>query len=126
MPNSILRTVTALTVVGAVLASAGGVASGGPAAPRQAAKTVITVTARDFRFTFSRTSVKHGTTVVFHLVNKGAVGHNLKLGGKVTKLIEHAKTANLTLKFTKAGTYTYLCTVPGHAASGMKGKLKVT
>ena len=28
--------------------------------------------------------------------------------------------------FAKAGTYEYLCTIPGHAAGGMKGLLKVT
>jgi uncharacterized cupredoxin-like copper-binding protein len=27
--------------------------------------------------------------------------------------------------FSKAGTYPYLCTVPGHAAAGMKGVLRV-
>jgi uncharacterized cupredoxin-like copper-binding protein len=26
----------------------------------------------------------------------------------------------------KPGTYTFYCTVPGHAAAGMKGKLVVT
>ena len=36
-----------------------------------------------------------------------------------------ASTA-LTIKFTKTGTYEYMCTVPGHAAAGMKGDLKVT
>ena len=33
---------------------------------------------------------------------------------------------SLTVTFTKPGTYRYLCTVPGHAAAGMKGDLKVT
>ena len=28
--------------------------------------------------------------------------------------------------FTKPGMYPYLCTLPGHAAAGMKGVLKVT
>jgi uncharacterized cupredoxin-like copper-binding protein len=34
----------------------------------------------------------------------------------------------MTLKVTvsKPGNYEYLCTVPGHAAGGMKGTLKVT
>jgi len=27
--------------------------------------------------------------------------------------------------FTKASSYPYVCTVPGHAAAGMKGVLKV-
>ena len=31
-----------------------------------------------------------------------------------------------TVTFTKPGNYPYLCTLPGHAAAGMKGVLKVT
>jgi uncharacterized cupredoxin-like copper-binding protein len=32
----------------------------------------------------------------------------------------------LPYTFAKPGTYEYLCTVPGHAAAGMKGDLKVS
>jgi uncharacterized cupredoxin-like copper-binding protein len=28
--------------------------------------------------------------------------------------------------FLRSGTYEYLCTVPGHAAGGMKGLIKVS
>jgi uncharacterized cupredoxin-like copper-binding protein len=34
-------------------------------------------------------------------------------------------SANLTVTFTKPGTYRYLCTLPGHAEAGMKGVLTV-
>ena len=51
----------------------------------------------------------------------------IKLKGKVhkSKLAGTNKTVKLTLTL-KAGTYTFYCTVPGHAAAGMKGKLVVT
>ena len=35
------------------------------------------------------------------------------------------KTARLVVTFKKKGKYTYLCTVPGHAAAGMKGVFTV-
>jgi uncharacterized cupredoxin-like copper-binding protein len=43
----------------------------------------------------------------------------------VTSSISPGKSATLSVKLTK-GTHEYLCTVPGHAAGGMKGDLKVT
>ena len=40
-------------------------------------------------------------------------------------LLSPGKSATLTVKFTKKGSYYYECTVPGHAALGMKGYFKV-
>ena len=45
--------------------------------------------------------------------------------GKKTPLIAPGKSAKLTVTL-KAGKQAYTCTVPGHAAAGMKGTLKVT
>lgn len=96
------------------------------AAPRPAAQrtTTVTVTMKEFKFALSKKAVRHGT-VVFKLVNKGALAHDFKIAGKKSKLIPAHKSG--TFKVTlKKGTQTYICTVPGHAAAGMKGKLKVT
>ena len=41
-------------------------------------------------------------------------------------LLTPRKSASLTIAFKKAGSFEYLCTVPGHAAAGMKGNLNVT
>jgi uncharacterized cupredoxin-like copper-binding protein len=91
----------------------------------------------EFGFTLSLKTVKVGT-VTFKLTNKGALPHDLKLcssptggtadscTGTSTPVISPGGSATLTVKFAKAGTYEYLCTVPGHAAAGMKGDLKVT
>jgi azurin len=41
-------------------------------------------------------------------------------------LVGAGETADVTFKApTKPGTYTYICTFPGHAAAGMKGTLTV-
>jgi Copper binding proteins, plastocyanin/azurin family len=43
-----------------------------------------------------------------------------------TPNIDPWQTTTLKVTFTKPGMYPYLCTLPGHAAAGMKGVLKVT
>jgi uncharacterized cupredoxin-like copper-binding protein len=85
----------------------------------------ITVTGTEFKFKLSATSVAHGT-VTFKFVNAGALSHDFSIDGKKTAVIGPKKSATLTVKFAKAGKFAYLCTVPGHAAAGMKGTLTVT
>jgi uncharacterized cupredoxin-like copper-binding protein len=55
----------------------------------------------------------------------GNVGHDFKIAGKKTPIIQPGATTKLTVKIAKAGRYKYLCTVPGHAAAGMKGTFTV-
>jgi len=86
--------------------------------------TKVTVTMKEFKFTLSRKIVPHGT-VVFKLVNKGTLGHDFKIAGKKSKLVGKGKAATFTVTLTK-GRKAYSCTVPGHAAAGMKGTLKAT
>jgi predicted lipoprotein with Yx(FWY)xxD motif/plastocyanin len=101
--------------------------------------TKLTVSAgspSEFKFTLSKTSVPLGT-VTFTITNKGTIPHDFKLcsspqgglantcAGKVSALVSSGASTTLTIKFTKKGTYEYLCTVAGHAAGGMKGILKV-
>ena len=88
--------------------------------------TTVKVTAKDtFRFVLSRKSAPHGK-VTFKVTNKGRLKHDFKIAGKKTKLLGHNKTATLTVTLKKGKKYTYLCTVPGHAAAGMKGTFKAT
>jgi len=99
-----------------------------PALARQDATANVTVNAglpSEFDYKLSKTAAKRGT-VVFKLVNKGNIKHNFKIGGKKTPAIASGKSATLSLTTTKVGSYPYLCTLPGHAAAGMKGTFKVT
>jgi len=86
--------------------------------------TTVTVTMKEFKFTLSKAKVPHGT-VTFKLVNKGSVAHDFKIAGKKSKLIQPGKSGKLVVTLKK-GKLPYICTVPGHAAAGMKGKLTVT
>jgi uncharacterized cupredoxin-like copper-binding protein len=107
-----------------LVALVGVVAGPSVAARAHATGTAVTVTATEFHFKLSKTSVKHGS-VTFTLKNAGKLGHDFKIGGKKTAVIGPGKTAKLTVTL-KAGKQAYSCTVPGHAAAGMKGSLKVT
>ncbi len=108
-----------LVVAGAALAAP-------PAAHK---KTVtITVTMKEFSFTFSKPSVPAGTTVTFKVVNKGQIAHDLVFTslGKATPLIQPGKSKLLVVKFAKVGFFPYICSVPRHAQEGMAGAFKVS
>jgi uncharacterized cupredoxin-like copper-binding protein len=107
----------------AVLAVAGALAAPAFGAQSHASATSVSVTATEFKFKLSKTSVPHGT-VTFTVTNKGSVGHDFKIGGKKTPVLSPGKSAKLRVTL-KAGKAAYLCTVPGHAAAGMKGTLTV-
>jgi uncharacterized cupredoxin-like copper-binding protein len=88
------------------------------------ALAAVGVTGKEFKFTLTTKTVRHGK-VTFKFTNKGRLKHDFKIAGKKTPLVGPNKSASITVTL-KRGTYTYICTVPGHAAAGMKGKLKVT
>jgi uncharacterized cupredoxin-like copper-binding protein len=110
---------------------------------RSASKTLgsnVTVTAgqpAEFHFAVSPSSVKHGL-IVFKIANKGKLPHDFKLCSKASSSLGNSCTGRtsgpispgqsktLRVSVLRKGTYEYLCTIPGHAAAGMKGILKVT
>jgi|HubBroStandDraft_6_1064221.scaffolds.fasta_scaffold312656_1 plastocyanin len=117
-------------VVIAALASLAVAASAASAAPRSATKAPvkITVTAKEFSFTFTKASVPHGTIVIFTLINRGQLSHNLVFTtlNKGTPLLLPGHKATLKITFTKKGRYYYICSVPNHAEEGMAGSFVVT
>jgi uncharacterized cupredoxin-like copper-binding protein len=107
--------VAAVLVAGGALATAGG--SFGASSVRVSAGSPS-----EFRFHLSG-KARPGT-VSFRLTNRGELKHDFKIAGKKTALIAPNRSATLKVKL-KRGSYRYLCTVPGHADAGMKGKLTV-
>lgn len=76
----------------------------------------------ELRFTLSKRTVPEGL-VTFTVTNRGKLAHDFKIAGKKTPLVKAGRRTSLKVTFKKAGRYPFLCTVPGHAAGGMKGVL---
>ena len=118
--GSVLVVLVALVALAAAVSAFGGAA-------QQSATTTVAVTAgkpSEFKFTLSKKAIVKGTAV-FKVANKGTITHDFKILGKRTAALKTGKTATLKVAFKKAGKYAYLCTLPGHAAAGMKGVLVV-
>ena len=94
------------------------------------ATTALRVSAPASGLRFSVKALRaHNGKVRIVFTNKAMIPHNLKvergakkLGGTRT-ITKGVASATLTLK---KGTYTFYCSVPGHEAAGMKGKLTVS
>jgi uncharacterized cupredoxin-like copper-binding protein len=87
-------------------------------------KASVSVTAKEFKFALRPTSARHGS-VTFRIRNAGTLAHDFKIAGRKTPKIAPGKSATLTVSLRK-GSYNYICTIPGHAASGMKGRFRVS
>ncbi len=109
---------------GAILASAAvALVVAVPIGSAASRATTVNVTAgkpAELRFTLTKKSAGKGV-VTFKVTNRGALVHDFKIKGKVTKELKPGQTATLRITFTKGGKFPYLCTLPGHAAAGMKG-----
>ena len=116
-----LRTLATAVVVAALLPA------GASAQAAKPATTTVKVTAgspTEFRFKLSKTVVRRGV-VVLRVTNSGALPHDFKIAGKRTPLLQPGKSRTLRVVFAKRGRYAYRCTVPGHAAAGMRGSIRV-
>jgi uncharacterized cupredoxin-like copper-binding protein len=112
-----------LAVVGSTVA---GFSFAGVLAPKAAgATTNVTVHMGEYYFKFDRETAPVGT-VVFTVINDGDTGHDFAIAGKTTPVLAKGETATLTIDFTEAKDYAYLCNVGQHANLGMQGLFKVT
>ena len=112
-----------LTLAGALVGASLALALPAVAAPSATGVTVTAGKPSEFKFTLSKTSVAKGAAT-FTLTNKGRLPHNFRIAGKATPVLKAGKQATLKVAL-KAGKAAFLCTVPGHAAAGMKGVLTV-
>jgi uncharacterized cupredoxin-like copper-binding protein len=85
----------------------------------------VNVAASELKFVLSTKTAKRGV-VVFRVTNVGKLKHDFEIKGRKTKLLSHGQSATLRVTFLRKGQYPYKCTVPGHAAGGMKGVFTIT
>jgi uncharacterized cupredoxin-like copper-binding protein len=114
-----------LATCGAAVATFFALAPFAGARPAAQTATTVRVTAKDFKFVLSRKSAPHGK-VTFIVTNKGPAKHDFKIAGKKTPLLKKGQKKSIIVTLRKGKKYAYICTVPGHAALGMKGTFRAT
>lgn len=114
--------------------------------PARVAKTVRIEMADTLRYSPDRIEVKRGETVRFVVHNAGKLPHEMVIGTE-RELREHAEAmrkhpdmhhedpymvevapgaaGEIVWNFSKAGTFSFGCLVPGHWEGGMKGTVSV-
>jgi uncharacterized cupredoxin-like copper-binding protein len=85
----------------------------------------VNVVASEYKFVLSKKSAGRGV-VIFKVTNAGKLRHDFEINGRKTKLLSHGQSDTLRVVFLRKGTYPYKCTVPGHAALGLKGVFTIT
>jgi uncharacterized cupredoxin-like copper-binding protein len=87
----------------------------------------VLVEAKEFSFSLSATEAAAGT-VTFVVENSGNMPHDFAIRGngieEATPHIDPGESATLTVEL-EPGTYTYICTIPGHEQLGMRGTFTV-
>jgi uncharacterized cupredoxin-like copper-binding protein len=119
-----IRRITAIAALG--VAALVAPAAAGAAGP-------VKVNEKEFSITGIPKTLQHGVKYTIALSNKGAYPHDLLFDGKGVddvgihnkKPVAPGKSASFSITFPKAGTYEFYCAIKGHAAKGMKGKVKV-
>lgn len=87
----------------------------------------ITVEAGDLWFRPQTIEIPTGGTVNLTVHNTGEVFHDLTITDLDLQLnVEAGETTTNAISVDTPGTYEFICSVPGHAAGGMRGELIVT
>ena len=80
----------------------------------------------DLAFTKKRMSAPRGrVTLVMKNPSSSGLEHGIGIKRKRGDSVDPGETSRVSIRLTP-GTYTYYCTVAGHRAAGMKGRLTVT
>ncbi len=93
--------------LGTLLVGVPSLGCGGEERPSRTARPSTEVAAADFRFEPATAAVKEGATVTW--TNTGKQIHNVKGPGFFSKAIDPGERYHL--RFEKAGSYRYLCTL---------------
>ncbi len=103
-----------------VVACGGGGSSGGGGGQN------VTITGTDFKFDPATINATAGQTINVTLKNNGQSRHTFVLKeANVNIGADPGQTATASFKAPAAGTYQFICDVPGHADQGMTGQLIV-
>jgi nitrite reductase (NO-forming) len=107
------------------VAPASAVAASSSSAPNAPVNGSVEVTASEFKFAPNKLELAGPGELSVTLLNKGAVEHDITVDGVGAVKANAGATAKGVLKFDKAGTYTFFCSIPGHKEAGMVGQIVV-
>lgn len=122
---------------------------GEPAEASEADRVIEIAMSDQLRFEPDSVEVMVGETVTFKVTNTGAIPHDFTLGDEETQdeheaemaaggmagmghdepniaTLDPGEAAELTWRFTQAGTIRYGCHLPGHYAAGMVGTITIS
>lgn len=89
----------------------------------------VAVSATEFSFDPGTIQIDAPGTYTFHLTNHGGVQHALEIEGQgveeETEEVAPGSSGQVTVTFSKTGTYEFYCPVDGHRGQGMEGTLTV-
>ena len=90
----------------------------------------VKIVATDLKFTPTTIQAKVGQSLKVVLENKGVIEHDIafpavKADKSLKAVAKAGQTATLEFTPTAAGSFDYICTIPGHKEAGMKGKINV-
>jgi plastocyanin len=97
------------------------------ATAKAGATTTVRVVTTEYRFALSRKTVPVGT-VVFVIVNKGQLSHNMAFNGPLiyrrAPLVDPGSSYRFKVVFKRAGIYHFVCSP--HFKLGMASQIRVT
>lgn len=117
----------ALAVLFTAACSGSASATAPSTAPNPDAQQVTLIVGSGMEFNPSTFTVQAGQPVQLTLQNTAQTPHDFSLGSGATQpvkiIAQGGQTASATFTIDKPGTYSFDCSMPGHAMAGMRGTI---